>query len=135
MNAKRMLVAGILALEMSAPLASHAASTPRPAPDSETTASDESALVTQPRRDPEMVEQCRIAHSLGYKEALREKNRGGSGLDVFEAYNRKSCRDPDTGLMVLCFTLTNKLANALANRGASGDLVLDLLQENDDQCD
>ncbi|UQA54809.1 hypothetical protein [Polyangium aurulentum] len=126
MNAKRMLAAGILALEMSVPLAGYAAS-PRPAPDSETTASDASALVAQP---PD----ARPEHMVAYEEARRVKDRGGSGLEVALAYERALRpppiphpddpfpRDPD-----ICLRMAAEDATLLAIHGGSGDQVLSMI--------
>lgn len=127
MTAKRMLVAGIVALAMSVPLAGYAAS-PRPAPDSETTASDASALVAQP---PD----ARPEHMVAYEEARRVKDRGGSGLEVALAYERalppppgrypdpdRWPRDPD-----ICLRMAAEDATLLAIHGGSGDQVLSMI--------
>ncbi|UQA54810.1 hypothetical protein [Polyangium aurulentum] len=135
MNAKRTLVAGILALEMSASLAGCAASAPRPAPDSETTVRDASVLLVPPRRElREWRVRCMSVHSRGYEEALRVKDLGGSGRDVFRAYEDAVCRDPDTDLVVLCLNAFIGQANKLAIQGGSGAQVLDLIERAESEC-
>jgi len=135
MNANRMLVAGILALEMSASLAGCAASPPRPAPDSDTTSSDASVLVVPPSRGfREWRARCMSAHSLGYQQARRVRDRGGSGRAVFRAYEDAVCRDPDTDLEVLCLNAFIEQANDLAIRGGSGTQVLELIGKVENEC-
>jgi hypothetical protein len=127
MNAKRMLIAGIMALEMAAPLASFAATAPRPAPDSETTASDASALVAQPR---DGRERRRRAHRQGADRARRVKDRGGSGMDVALAY-----RDAVFGNLgrvdvdVKVITQVNQVIIAAA-AGANASQVFNIIQAN-----
>jgi len=133
MNAKRMLVAGLMALEMSIPLAGYAASTPRPAPDSETTASEGSALVAQPR---DRRERRRRAHRRGWEEARRQRQRGGSGRDVARAYERSVRRDPEVNINIdVCLAIVINQANIIANNGGSGDQVIQVIQNGEALCD
>jgi hypothetical protein len=130
MNAKRMLVAGVLALEMSVPFTSYAASTPRPAPDSETTASDSSELVAQPgRRDRERRERRRRAHRRGWEEARRARQRGGNAQDVARAYERTLRRDLPREDYTVCQNTVN-LVNNIASTG-NVNLVINVIQNNE----
>jgi hypothetical protein len=133
MNAKRMLIAGILALEMAAPLASFAAVAPRPAPDSEATASDASALVAQPPGQ-ERRQRRRRAHQQGYERALREKNRGASGFEVARAFTNTVVNNINVNVNLGDICLINAInsANVVAARGGDANAVINQIQAN--QC-
>jgi len=150
MNTKRMLVAGIMALGMSVPLAGHAASTPGQASDSETAASDECLKTTASEQSAQFSRRLRDPDTLflrdpdnlfgldestymsDYAQALPSENSGVMAADATRVYVEvlDSASDVDVDVEIRLNEGTDQ-TDFPAIDGNNGDRVIVVIQSGE----